>query len=395
MIRAVLLDLDDTLLDNKMEVFLPAYFDKLGAYLSDSIEPKRMLTELIAGTQRMLENLDPTKTLERAFAEHFYPALGFEEAPLRERIEVFYQEVFPGLQALTGQRVKAKPFVHQISSSGKDLAIATNPLFPYIAVEERLTWAGFDHPEREFDVITTYENFHFTKPHPEYYAEILGRLGVAPYEALMIGNDPSADLAPARALGLATFHLSEHPEGKYEGGDFDAAAAWLREYELNPTCENAKSPEAILARARGHLAAMMTMMAPINEADCSITPLKDEWSLGEIMCHLRDVEREVHLNRLDRILEETNPQLVGEDTDAWAEIREYNCQPGMEAFHTFIANRLRLIERLAALDATDWQRSALHTLLGPMKLNEVMAIANDHDIIHLAQLRKTLAAIPL
>jgi hypothetical protein len=113
------------------------------------------------------------------------------------------------------------------------------------------------------------------------------------------------------------------------------------------------------------------------------------------MCHLRDVEREVHLNRLDRILEETNPQLVGEDTDAWAEIREYNCQPGMEAFHTFIANRLRLIERLAALDATDWQRSALHTLLGPMKLNEVMAIANDHDIIHLAQLRKTLAAIPL
>ena len=54
---------------------------------------------------------------------------------------------------------------------------------------------------------------------------------------------------------------------------------------------------------------------------------------------------------------------------------------------------VRLIEKLEALEMEQWERPARHTLLGPMKLNEVMAIANDHDTIHLAQLRNTLQAL--
>jgi hypothetical protein len=54
MIRAVLIDLDDTLLVNKMDIFLPAYFQKLGEYLADRIDPDQMLTELLNGTQQML-----------------------------------------------------------------------------------------------------------------------------------------------------------------------------------------------------------------------------------------------------------------------------------------------------------------------------------------------------
>jgi hypothetical protein len=281
-----------------------------------------------------------------------------------------------------------------MASNGMDLAIATNPLFPFLAIEERLLWAGFPEPRKLFEVITTYEKFHFTKPHPEYYAEILGHLGVAPLEAVMIGNDPPNDLNPARALGMGTFHLSQDPDEDYRGGGFDDARLWIGQDQSQPPRDNAKTPEAILARARGHLGAMMTMMETVDEDACSIAPFEGEWSLGEIMCHLRDVECEVHLDRLNRILEESNAHLVGEDTDIWAEIRQYNCQPGMEAFSTFVANRLELIERLAALEPVEWQRKARHTLLGPMQLNEVMAIANDHDTIHLAQLRKTLEVLP-
>jgi HAD superfamily hydrolase (TIGR01549 family) len=393
MIRAVLLDLDDTLLDNKMDIFLPAYFQKLGEYLSDLLDPAEMLTELLAGTQEMIGNMDPTRTLERAFAEYFYPALGLDEGPLREHFEIFYQQVFPSLESLTGFRPEAKPFVDEITLNGQDLVVATNPLFPYIAVEERLAWAGFDTPEDIFQVITTYEHFHFTKPHPEYYAEILGHLGIAPFEVVMIGDDPMRDLAPATILGIGAFHLSEDPEEAYDGGDFEAARLWIEKDQPKSPRENAKSPEAILARARGCLGAMMTMMEPIDEDACSIAPFEGEWSLGEIMCHLRDVEREVHLDRLVRILEEDNAHLVGEDTDAWAEIRQYDCQPGMEAFSAFVSQRLELIAKLEKLDAKAWERPARHTLLGPMRLNEVMAIANDHDTIHLAQLRKTLGAL--
>jgi hypothetical protein len=209
----------------------------------------------------------------------------------------------------------------------------------------------------------------------------------------MLGDDPERDLLPAQALGMGVFHLHPTPIDDVPGGSFDEALAWISEDRSLSQRENRKSPEAILARARGHLGALQTMMSGMHEDLCSANPIEGEWSIGEIMCHLRDVECEVHLERLERILEQDDPQIVGEDTDIWAEIRQYSCQPGMEAYNTFVANRLELIERLAALAPQDWQRPARHTLLGPIRLHEVMAIANDHDTIHLAQLRKTLTAL--
>ncbi|TFH35366.1 MAG: HAD family hydrolase [Anaerolineales bacterium] len=394
MIRAVLIDLDDTLLGNKMEQFLPVYFQKLGEYLSDRIDPAQMLTELLAGTQQMLLNLDPTCTLERAFSQHFYPAIGFEEEPMRLHIERFYREVFPSLKAGTAGRPAARAFIDRLQERGLDIVVATNPLFPRIAIEERLRWAGTPAAEIPFSIVTSYEQFHFTKPHPEYYAEILGRLGLPPQDTVMIGNDPAADLAPARLLGMATFHLSEEPEQGYRGGNFTQVLSWLDEDPGVKQRENAKSPEAILARARGHLAALISMLEGLNGARWSTTLGTGEWSLAEIMCHLRDVEREVHLERLGRMLEEPEAHLVGEDTDAWAAQRQYDCQPGQDAFSDFVQSRLELIDRLASLQPQEWQRTGRHTMLGPIHLNELMAIANDHDTIHLAQVRKTLASIP-
>jgi HAD superfamily hydrolase (TIGR01549 family) len=392
MIRAVLIDLDDTLLVNKMDIFLPAYFQKLGEYLADRIDPEKMLAELLNGTQQMLTNMDPTCTLERAFADHFYPVLGFDEEPLRDHIEVFYREIFPTLKTLTAKQPKAKSFVDHLVEKDVDLVVATNPLFPRLAVEERLRWAGFTG-ELPFDLIASYEQFHFTKPHLEYYAEILGRLGLSPQDAVMLGDDLAYDLAPAQSLGLGSFHLSQAPSDVHDGGDFEAARLWIEEDRSHGYRENSTSPAAILARARGHLAAMLTLLEELPEGHWSIAPIEGEWSLGEILCHLRDVEREVHLDRLNLMLMEEDAHLIGADTDKWAEQRQYHDQPGQEAFATFIQSRLTLIDRLTDLAHEDWERRARHTLLGPMRLNEVMAIANDHDTIHLAQLRETLAAI--
>ncbi len=51
MIRTILLDLDDTLLANSMDTFLPAYFQALGSHLAGIVDQGEMLNELIAGTQ--------------------------------------------------------------------------------------------------------------------------------------------------------------------------------------------------------------------------------------------------------------------------------------------------------------------------------------------------------
>ena len=207
MIKTILLDLDDTLLDNPIDRFLPAYLQRVAAYLANRIPPDRLLAELMRGTQAMLDNLDPTRTLEAAFAASFYPALGERPEELAPLFERFYQQDFPALRELTATRDGAQAFIDKLSEPGYEIVIATNPLFPRIAIEERLRWAGLPPAELPLELITTYEDSHFAKPRPEYYAEILGRMGRSPVEAVMAGDDPEGDLAPAKSLGMPVFHL--------------------------------------------------------------------------------------------------------------------------------------------------------------------------------------------
>jgi FMN phosphatase YigB (HAD superfamily) len=57
---------------------------------------------------------------------------------------------------------------------------------------------------------------HFTKPHPEFYTEVVERLGLAPEECLMAGDDPENDLTAGLA-GLETFLLTDfiNPERRF------------------------------------------------------------------------------------------------------------------------------------------------------------------------------------
>ena len=57
--------------------------------------------------------------------------------------------------------------------------VATNPIFPRKAILHRLSWAGLAPEQVPFALITDYERFHFAKPNPAFFAEILAQLGLA------------------------------------------------------------------------------------------------------------------------------------------------------------------------------------------------------------------------
>jgi hypothetical protein len=90
------------------------------------------------------------------------------------------------------------------------------------------------------------------------------------------------------------------------------------------------------------------------------------------------------------ILSDADPHLSSFDTDVWAEERDYICQSGPDALSAFIEGRQETISILEEIDAEDWTRPARHSLFGPTTLIEVMNIAAEHDLLHLAQLRSTL-----
>lgn len=212
MLRAFLFDLDDTLLGNSMDVFLPAYFEALTSYLDHLVPPRRLTDELMRATRAMNANHDQGLTNEEAFASVFYPALEPDRTKLEAAFEQFYAEEFPKLRALTRRRAEARSLVDWAVEQGLQVAVVTNPLFPRVAVEQRLVWAGVPVDEIDYALVTTYEDMHATKSHTAYYREVLERLDRRPKECLMVGDNWEKDVVPASSLGIHVYWVAEEAE---------------------------------------------------------------------------------------------------------------------------------------------------------------------------------------
>ena len=211
MIQAILFDLDDTLLGNGMKTFIPGYFDLLGKYASSYLEKQRFLAELLHCTQAMMANTDPAVFNRDVFWTAFEQRTGLPTAELEPFFDHFYRSHFSQLQALTQQRPLAAELVRACLVRDLQVVIATNPVFPRIAIEQRLLWAGIPATEFDYALVTSYENMRATKPHQAYYRQILDTIDCDPEAALMVGDNWENDIMPAAGLGLNTYWIT--PDG--------------------------------------------------------------------------------------------------------------------------------------------------------------------------------------
>ena len=207
-LKALLLDLDDTLIDNPMDTFIPAYFQALENFVADVVSPKLFIAELLAATRTMSHNDGSGPSNEEVFSEAFYPAVGVPRAELEPLLERFYAEAFPKLRPLTDPRPAAPRIIEWAQGRGLQVVIATNPLFPRTAIEQRMEWGGIGVGTFTYDRVTSYENSHATKSRPAYYSEILDALGRRPEECLMVGDNWEWDVACAAEAGIAGFWIA-------------------------------------------------------------------------------------------------------------------------------------------------------------------------------------------
>lgn len=208
-LQAILFDLDDTLLGNNLERFTQHYFGLLSQYAAQRPGLENMLPDLIASTRLVLGNSDPTTTNADVFWSAFTRRTGQPRVELEPFFEQFYREHFSQLRGVTQTRPAARTLVSYCLAQGWQVVIATNPLFPRSAIEQRLAWAGAPVSEFSYALVTTYENMHAAKPHPAYYREILAAIDCPPAAALMVGDDWLNDIQPAAATGLRTYWVSE------------------------------------------------------------------------------------------------------------------------------------------------------------------------------------------
>ena len=233
MIKAVLFDLDGTLLPMDQDIFTKAYFQGIAAKLAPrGYEPKALIDAIWRGTMTMIAN-NGSQTNEAAFWQTFCAIFGEQARADEPHFAEFYHTDFQKVREVCGFDARAAEIVRWLKAEGVRVALATNPIFPSIATESRIRWAGLE-PE-DFELYTTYENIGFCKPNLAYYEEVLARLGLKAEECVMVGNDVGDDM-PAAALGMQVFLLTDCLINRknadlsaYTQGNFDDLRDFLRE----------------------------------------------------------------------------------------------------------------------------------------------------------------------
>ena len=211
MIKHVLFDLDGTLLPMEQDEFVKYYMPLLAKrFVKYGIETKDLIAMIWKGLEAMVLN-DGKQTNEEAFWKCFEEMSGIP----REKVEGdrldFYANEFNEAIISTRPNPRAAQIVKSLKAQGVKVYLATNPIFPRVATMNRIRWAGLD--AEDFEVITTYENYHYCKPNPQYFQEVIDEFDLEPEKCLMVGNDVQEDLT-VRSLGIRTYLLTDTLENK-------------------------------------------------------------------------------------------------------------------------------------------------------------------------------------
>lgn len=230
-ITTVLFDLDGTLLPMDQDLFVKSYFKRLAEKMAPrGYDPEGLIKAVWGGTAAMVQN-DGRATNEEVFWDFFSSVYGEKALKDIPVFQEFYEVEFQEARQVCGHNPLAARSVALCRELGLRRVLATNPLFPSIATESRMRWAGVS-PE-DFEYYTTYENSVHCKPNPDYYRDILAHCGLRPQECLMVGNDVSEDMI-TETLGMKVFLLTDcliNKEGRdlsgYPRGGFEDLISYL------------------------------------------------------------------------------------------------------------------------------------------------------------------------
>ncbi len=233
MLKYVLFDLDGTLLPMNQEEFVNCYFKLLCKSLKPHYpDSQKLIKSVWAGTNEMMNN-DGTKLNSEVFWEKMTQIYGDNVLEDKHLFDSFYKNEFNLAKEATKPNKLVYECIELLTNKGYKLILATNPIFPLIATQNRIKWAGLSSDM--FDYITSYENSSFSKSSINYYKEVLSKIGAEATECLMVGNDVLEDMKVSQ-IGMDTYLIKDCiinsnniDISKFKQGDFEG----FKEYILN------------------------------------------------------------------------------------------------------------------------------------------------------------------
>ncbi|MEM5774963.1 MAG: HAD family hydrolase, partial [Anaerolineaceae bacterium] len=346
------IDLDDTLLTWNDKSFIEKVTQALCRSIS-SVPEEECYARMDRAIRHLMQREASTQTLSDLFYEQFCEGIEHLQPKIAEEILRFYHTDYQAMRQYTAAKPEGVSLIEEAIRRGYEIIIATNPLFPRVAIEQRLVWAGLDRFMDHFMFITTMEDFHFAKPDPAYYVEILGRLGwQEDVWVFMIGDSLEMDIIPASKAGMPAFWLSSEtlPDGLNQActaGAYDGIFPWIDRItqQYHPDYTHGGQIDLLAHLKTAPLVFDGICRTVTDETGCS-RPDESEWSLVEIVCHLRDTDREVNLPRFNEAFQQENPFLPPIDTSNWSHERDYRNEDGHEAAQEFLDTRATMIKLL-------------------------------------------------
>lgn len=205
MLKAILLDLDNTLVIFDETAFYLKFMDHIAPFFEDKIPKKQFRARLLGAIGRLSKN-DGGSTNRAFFMNQFCRGIEAQREAYWERFMRFYENEYDKISVRVATPHRMEWVLDQLERWGLTLVVATNPIFPEIAPLKRMAWVGLDI--QRFQLLTHIENTSFVKPRREYYRQICNTINAAPEECLMVGNDPVNDMA-AGGIGMKTFLTTE------------------------------------------------------------------------------------------------------------------------------------------------------------------------------------------
>ncbi|MCY3833234.1 MAG: HAD-IA family hydrolase [Chloroflexi bacterium] len=382
MIKAVLLDLDNTLLHNPDPQWVAVFREQWDRYFAKRYGIQDASAALRAAIRCLNSEPPSYRTNATVMLDALCSEMPLSRDDLSGAIADFYREDYGRLSATTSPVAGAAELVAALLNQNLLVAIATNPLFPASATEARISWAGLGEYLTEFAFITHSENMRFAKPSRAYYAEAVARVGVEPDETLIVGDSLENDIMPADAIGIHTWQVNGDDRlGAIR--DRIRKSDWRQDY-LSRQLESAM----ILPQYRGNIAALYGLLAEVKPQHWRQRPDPQEWSIMQILCHLWRAEVEVHFQRLETILRLDDP-FVAAPAPPGPDIPPCH-EDGYQVMRCFQQARENTIALLSGLTPDQWSRPARHSIFGLTNLLEMAHFTAQHDRLHITQLCQTL-----
>lgn len=203
MLKAVLFDLDGTLLPMQELDFIKKYAELLDIKMAKIGLDGTKLGRLIWESMHRIEKNDGSKTNNDVFNETFIDFYGEEASKYKSLLLDYYINEFSGTKMVCTENPLARTIIDFVNNNNLLCILATSPVYPSVATINRMSFIGLK--ESDFSLFTHHENCRYGKTNPNYYLDILNKFNLKPNEVLLFGNNTFEDGETSLKCGIKTY----------------------------------------------------------------------------------------------------------------------------------------------------------------------------------------------